>query len=580
MIRNANISRHIKKFSFFQNNFSVSSAIHTKPSNFNNRSFPNETTSSHDVYSRTKMISSYLNASRLDEALHLFDETPQRDTVMWNLMIKGCVTCGSLEMGLKLFDEMPEKNVVSWTTMINAFLKHGMIEEAKGMFREMPMRDTAAWNAMVHGLFMNGRVEEATRLFEVIPDRNVISWTTMISGLDQIGRSDEALSMFGKMVEIGVKPTSSTMCSALSSCARLGEFCLGSQIHGKITKLGYVFDTYVVASLITFYANCKRVEECVRAFNERLHKNVVVWTSLLTGYGANDQHKDALRVFGGMIGLGVMPNQSSFTSALNSSHEIEAHDLGRGIHGVSIKLGHDTDVFVGNSLVVLYTTCGNIHDGICSFKGIASKNVVSWNAIIVGCAQHGYGEWAVAFFGQMTKAGVKPDEITFTGLLSSCSHSGLLQKGRQLFECLRRQAVVEVKLEHYACFVDILCKSGELAEAEDLVNKMPMKANVSIWLALLSGCRAESETETAERVAERIFGLDPQCSAAYVLLSNIYAFSGRWGDAARVRRSMEVAGTVKQPGRSWVTTQRGREWRSQKYCLEGAKVENCQLEGC
>ncbi|KAL0310581.1 UNVERIFIED_CONTAM: Pentatricopeptide repeat-containing protein, mitochondrial [Sesamum angustifolium] len=152
----------------------------------------------------------------------------------------------------------------------------------------------------------------------------------------------------------------------------------------------------------------------------------------------------------------------------------------------------------------------------------------------------------------MAKAGVDPDEITFTGLLNSCSHSGMLQKGQYFFECLCQCASVEVKLEHYACMVDILCRSGKLDEAEDLVKKMPMEANLSIWLALLSGCRPQSNVEVAERAARNIFTIDPHCSAAYVLLSNIYASAGRWTDAARVRRNMKKMGTLKQPGRSWL----------------------------
>ncbi|XP_047951239.1 pentatricopeptide repeat-containing protein At5g46460, mitochondrial-like isoform X1 [Salvia hispanica] len=557
MIRNAKFSRQIQKFSFIQKNLSdsktplFSSKIPTKPSNSINWGFnqyqksPNETISSRDVYLRTKMISSCVNDFKLDEALNLFDETPQRDLIMWNLMIKGCISCGSLDMALKLFAEMPERNVVSWTTMISAFLKNGMVEQARGLFQEMPERDTAAWNAMIHGLFVNGRAEEASSMFELMPDRNVISWTTMISGLDQMGRNEEALSMFVKMVGIGVKLTSSTLCSVLSSCAKTGELCLGIQLHGQIAKLGYAFDTYIVASLITFYANCKRIEEFVKIYNEKLFKNVVVWTSVLTGYGANDEHESALEVFLKMIRLGVLPNQSTFTSTLNSSNEIETLDFGRGIHGAAVKLGFETDVFVGNALVVLYTKCGSIHDGIRSFKAIEKKNVVSWNTVIVGCAQHGCGEWAVTFLGQMVKAGVRPDGITFTGLLSACSHSGLWRKGRGLFEGLRRGSGVEVKLEHYACMVDILCRSGEVAEAEELVEGMPVEANVSIWVALLSGCRG-GEVEVAERVAERILRLDPGCTAGYVLLSNIYAGCGRWEDVARMRTRMKAAGAVKE----------------------------------
>ncbi|KAL3833584.1 hypothetical protein ACJIZ3_008320 [Penstemon smallii] len=506
-----------------------------------------------DVYLSTKMVSSYVENSKLNEALKLFDELPIKDVVLWNLMIKGCVNCGNLEMGLKLFDEMPERNVISWTTLMNAFLKSRKIEEAELLFNQMPDKDIAAWNAMIHGYFGNGKVEDAKRLFETMPSRNVISWTTMISGLDQQGKSDEALSIFGNMVGFGLKPTSSTFSCAITACANVGNLCLGSQTHGNIVKLGYIFDPYVTASLITFYAHCQLIDDCAKSFNEKMHLNVVVWTSLLTGYGINNKHEHALRVFGTMIRLGVLPNQSSFTSSLNSTCEMEAVDWGKGIHGVAIKLGLETDLFVGNSLVVLYTKCGNLSDGVSAFKEIANKNIVSWNAIIVGCGQHGCGEWALAFFTQMAKGGIKPDEITFTGLLNSCSHSGLLQKGKHLFKCVSRYPSIQVKLEHYACMVDILCRSGKLQEAEDLVTTMPMGPNLSIWLSLLSGCRAQSNLKVAEFAAKNIFAIDPHCSAAYVLLSNIYAFSGRWADAARIRREMKKAGTFKQPGHSWVT---------------------------
>ncbi|XP_073048201.1 pentatricopeptide repeat-containing protein At5g46460, mitochondrial [Primulina eburnea] len=498
----------------------------------------------------TKMISSYVENYRLDEALEMFDKMPIKDVVTWNNMIKGCVDCGNTEMGLKLFDEMPERNVISWTTVMNAMWKCGNVEEAEKLFCKMPAKDIAAWNGMIHGYFENSRVEEAMRLFGVMPSRNVISWTTVISGFDRLGRSDEALLLLKKMMRFGVQPTSSTLTSGQTACAKMGYLQLGSQIHGLLLKLGYAFDAYVTAALITLYANCKQIEDFVKAFNEKLHLNVVVWTSFLTGFGVNGKHEDALRVFCGMIRLGVSPNQTSFTSALNSSCEVESVDWGKIIHGATIKVGLEKDSYVGNSLVVLYTKCGNISDGIFTFKEISDKNIVSWNAIIVGSAQHGCGNWAIAFFSQMAKTGTEPDEITFTGLLNACSHSGMLQKGRHFFACLSQYSAIKPKLEHYACMVDILCRNGKLDDAEDLAKKMPMEPNLSIWLALLSGCRAQCNLEMAERVAKKVFEVDPSCSSAYVLLSNMYALAGRWTDAARTRMKMK---NVKQLGCSWVT---------------------------
>ncbi|XP_059669287.1 pentatricopeptide repeat-containing protein At5g46460, mitochondrial [Cornus florida] len=449
------------------------------------------------VHLCTKMIVGYAENQRIEDALKLFDKMPARDVASWNSMIKGCLNCGDFNMARKFFDEMPERNVISWTTMMNGFLQVGKVKEAEHLFHEMPTRDIAAWNSMIYGYFSNGRAEDAMKLFDKMPCRNVISWTSMISGLDQHGRSDEALILFPQMVGSGVEPTSNTFSCVITACAN--------------------------------------------AF------------ALHPGYGLNCKHEDALKVFSDMIKIGILPNQSSFTSALNSSCELDTLDRGKVIHTVAIKLGLETDVFVGNSLTVLYSKCGNINSGVAIFKKIDQKNIVSWNSVIVGCAQNGCGMWTLTLFTQMIRAGVDPDEISFTGLLLACSHSGMLQKGRCFFKYFGQCQSVEVKLEHYACMVDILGRSGKLEEAEELVRNMPMKASSTIWLTLLNACRMHSNLELAEKAATCVFDLDPQCSAAYVLLSNLYAFTSRWSDVARVRGKMKQRGVTKQPGCSWVT---------------------------
>lgn len=375
----------------------------------------------------------------------------------------------------------------------------------------------------------------------------------MISGLDQHGKSEEALFLFRKMVDSGIESNSSTLCSALTACANILALPQGAQVHASVFKLGYSLDEFISASLITFYANCKQVDNSYKVFHEKLHINVVIWTALITGYGLNSKHEYALEVFRDMVKIGVLPNQSSFTSALNSCSELEALDRGKVIHTAAIKMGLETDVFVGNSLIVMYTRCGGINDGVAVLKRINEKNIVSWNSIIVGCAQHGHGTWALIFFNQMLRAKVDPDEITLTGLLSACSHSGMLQKGRCFFKYFSQYKDIEVKLEHYSCMVDVLGRCGKLKEAEELIKNMPLKANSMVWLTLLSACKMHSNLEVAERVTKCIFDLEPNCSAAYILLSNLYASASKWGDASRIRVKMKQRGILKQPGCSWVT---------------------------
>ncbi|KAJ6298510.1 hypothetical protein OIU76_019628 [Salix suchowensis] len=492
-----------------------------------------------NIHLYTKMIAGYTRNDRLWDALKLFDKMSVRDVVSWNSMIKGCLDCGNLGMATRLFNEMPEKNVISWTTMVNGYLKFGRVEAAQRLFLDMQVKDVAAWNAMVHGYFENGRVEEGVRLFDEMPVRDVISWTSMIGGLDLNGKSEEALFVFKKMLSSGVEPTWSTFACVLSACANAVEFNLGFQVHGHVVKLGCCFHEFISASLITFYANCMKIEDAHKIFNETLTKNVVKWTALLTGYVWNNKNQDALSVFGDMTKMGVLPNQSTFSSTLNACCGLQALDKGKEIHTMAIRLGFETDVFVGNSLIVMYTECGNVNSAIAVFRNINEKDIVLWNSIIVGSAQHGFGTWALIFFNQMIRAGVDADEITFTGLLSACSRSGMLQKGRCFFGYISRHKSNALRLQHYACMVDILGRCGKLDEAEELVRNMPVKANSMIWLALLSACRMHSNLEVAERCAKRILDLDPSCSAAYVLLSNIYASSGRWADVSRMRVKMK-----------------------------------------
>ncbi|XP_021904797.1 pentatricopeptide repeat-containing protein At5g46460, mitochondrial-like [Carica papaya] len=354
-----------------------------------------------DVNLYTLMIVAYGRNNRLVDALKLFEKMPMRDVISWNSMIKACLDCGDLDMARKIFREMPEKNVVSWTTMINGYFQFGRVDVAERMFREMLVKDVAAWNSMVGGYLQFGRVDDALKLFEKMPCRNIISWTSLIGGLDQNGKSQEALCVFRKMLGSSVHPTSSTFACVLTACANALSSHQGEQIHGHVIKTGFCFDEFISASLITFYANCRQILCSRKVFDETLQRNVVIWTALLTGYGLNGMHEEALKLFSDMIRMRVLPNQSTLTSALNACCGLEAFDWGKEIHTVVVKLGFETKAFVSNSLIVMYSEGGKVYDAVAVFKKIDCKNMVSWNSVIVGCAQHGRGMWALTVFNQM-----------------------------------------------------------------------------------------------------------------------------------------------------------------------------------
>ncbi|XP_074590558.1 pentatricopeptide repeat-containing protein At5g46460, mitochondrial [Curcuma longa] len=501
----------------------------------------------------TMMINGYCRINRLDQAFRLFERMPARDAAAWNSMIKAALDCGELDLGRKLFDEMPDRNVISWTTMINGLSQFGRVDAAEELFLSMPLRDTAAWNAMISAYCDNGRVNDARSMFDKMPRPNVISWTAMIGGHDQNGESDKALCLFSELCLSGMKLSPRTYACVLTVCANASELRLGTQLHAHLVRTGYSLDSFVSSSLVNLYAKCKQIEDSSKLFNEKQEKDVVSWTALITGYGLNDRHEDALKEFDKMTASPVRPNQSTFTSALHSCCGLQALERGKKIHATTVKLGLDLDMFVKNSVIVLYSKCGDIDDSLMLFNCMDRRNLVSWNSIIMGCAQNGYGSFAIKLFDDMRKLNVQPDEITYTGLLTACSHSRMLEKGRNIFHMLERDPSVEVKLEHYSCMVDILGRCAMFEEAEELIRNMPMEPNVTIWLALLSACRIHANIEVARRTSKKVFDIDPESSAAYVLLSNIYASAGQWNDVSQTRLMMRSRGITKVPGASWIT---------------------------
>jgi pentatricopeptide repeat protein len=180
------------------------------------------------------------------------------------------------------------------------------------------------------------------------------------------------------------------------------------------------------------------------------------------------------------------------------------------------------------------------------------RDVVSWNSMISGYALHRYGKEALKVFDQMQLANVKPNDTTFVGVLSACSHTGLVDKGLQYFDSMRQEYSITPTEDHYGCVIGLLGRAGCLDEAEEIINNMPFEPPLSVLGALLGACRIHKKTELGKHVAECIFKMEPKTTAPYIALSNIYAAAGRWNDVIDVRKCMKDKAIKKNPGCSWV----------------------------
>eukprot|EP01018_Ginkgo_biloba_P031739 Gb_11664 [translate_table: standard] len=437
----------------------------------------------------------------------------QSDIFVGSALVDMYVKCEDIENARQVFDKMPERNVVSWTAMIAGYAQNGYVDEAMQLFQRMPLRNVVSWNAMIAGYAQSGNVDEALKLFEKMPERDVVSWTAMISAYASNGNVDEALKLFEKMPQRDVVSWN---------------------------------------TLIAGYAQNGRVDEALKLFQKMPQRDVVSWNALIAGYAQNGYFDEALKFFRQMQLTGVKPNSETFPSVLTACANLAALEHGKVVHEYIISSGFQFDVFVGSALVDMYAKCGSLEDACQVFDQMPRRNVVSWNAMIVGYAMHGCGKQALQLFEQMQQSATNPNHVTFVGVLSACCHAGLVDDAWHYFDCMSRYHQITPVMEHYCCMVDLLGRAGRLNDAHDFVNKMPFKPDAAVWGSLLGACRIHNNIELGEQVAERLFELDPKIAGPYVLLSNIYAAAGRWDGIERVRKMMKDRGVKKKPGCSWI----------------------------
>lgn len=475
----------------------------------------NDPGASRHAISSNKIIRTHLKKGNLDTARQVFDKMSEKTIFSWNLILTGYSKPGMLKEALQLFERIPDPDVFSFNILLSCYFNNLDIESARLLFDRMPVRDSASWNTMISGLCRNGKMGEAREFFRAMPRKNDVAWSAMISGYIQAGDLDSAVELFHEAPELDKGVFSWT-------------------------------------AMMTGFMAFGRVEEARDLFDKMPERNLVSWNSMVAGYVKNFRAEEGLNFFRMMVGSGIRPNPSTFSSVLLGCSDLSALELGKQVHQFILKSPLQHNITCGTSLLSMYCKCGDLGNANKLFDEMPCKDVVTWNAMISGYAQHGFGERAIQLFEKMRIGGTKPNWITFVGVLLACNHAGLVQLGIRYFDSMEKDYKVEAKPDHYTCMVDLLGRAGLLDEAVDLIGKMPFQPHSAIFGTLLGACRIHKNIELAEFAAQKLLDLDPFSAAAFVQLANVYAAMNRWDRVAKVRQAMKENKVVKTPGYSWI----------------------------
>ncbi|TXG62805.1 hypothetical protein EZV62_009799 [Acer yangbiense] len=491
-----------------------------------------------------------------------------------------------------LFKMMSDgKTHVTWTTMVTGYSQNGYGFKAIECFRDMraegvesnqytfPSVLTACssvsalgFGEQVHGCVIRGGLEanayvqsalvsmyvkcrdlnSGRRLLLNMSVDDVVSWNSMIVGCVRQGFEDEALSFFKQMHAREMKIDAFTYPSVLNCFTSNMDMKNAKSVHCLIIKTGFEAYKLVNNALVDMYAKRGSLGCAFTVFNHMQDKDVISWTSLVTGCAHNGSCEEALKYFCDMRIAGICPDQIVVASILSACAELTLLELGRQVHATSLKFGLGSSLSVGNSLVMMYAKCGSIEDANRVFDSMQVRDVITWTALIVGYAKNGRGKDSLQFYDQMLASGTKPDSITFIGLLFACSHAGLVENARHYIESMNKVYGIQTGPEHYACMIDLLGRLGKLVEAKELLDQMVVEPDATVWKAFLASCRVHGNLELGERAAKNLFELEPKNAMPYVLLSNMYSAAGKWDAAASIRKLMKSRGISKEPGCSWI----------------------------
>ena len=389
------------------------------------------------VILESALVDMYAKCRSIEDAQRLFDNMSQRDVVSWNAMITGYSLNGLEHEALKLFDQIKlsgiKPNQVTIAGVLSACAHLEDLQQGKHVHDYIITSgfepDVIVMNALVAMYAKCGNTEEGYRQFESMSEKDLILWNTMIAGYTLNGHCEDAIKLFCKMQLANETPNSITITSVLPACAHLVFVKLGEMIHGYLIRRGFESDVSVGSSLLYMYGKCRNMESARKVFDSMSQRDVISWNVMIAGYAQNGNCNLALTLICQMHGEDMKPNSITVASVLSACGYLAALQQGKEIHNFTLRNEFELDIFVGTALIDMYAKCGSIKDARLVFDQMSEKDVVSWTAMIPGYAIHGHGEDALTLFYQMQHAGLKPDHITFTAVLSACSHAGLIVEG-------------------------------------------------------------------------------------------------------------------------------------------------------
>ncbi|KAH7280860.1 hypothetical protein KP509_36G017300 [Ceratopteris richardii] len=481
----------------------------------------------------TGLLNLYSKCCSLEDVYNVFDNIRQRDTVSWNALIAAISRHSSIKDAFCSYQMMLYEgimpNCISFINLCDACKINNASKEALWIHALILAcgleKDFYVRKSIIAMYGKVGNLEQAQGVFGEFHDHDEITSNAMITTFSLSGKSIEAMSIFRQMQIEGILPGRFTLIDLI--CGFVGAEMLpeGRRLHATIYNGIHEDDLTVINTLLNMYGKTGMLEEARKLFQRANKQDSYTWSVMLGAYAQCDEGKDAILIFRRMLIEAILPDRVTYVSMVSVCASQTLLVDGKQLHVSILENAFNSDVNLMNALINMYGKCGSIEEASKVFNGMQTSNIVSWNALISVYALHGKGKEALQLYHKMSKDNVVPDSVTFSTVLSACSHSGLLKEGLECFISTGKSCTFKPTSEHVTCVVDLLCRAGLLEEGEKVMKTLLMQPTSVSWTILSAFCKMHSDKDRGEQFARNALDMEPENSSLYVLLSNVIAFT-------------------------------------------------------
>ncbi|GJS20327.1 pentatricopeptide repeat-containing protein [Tanacetum coccineum] len=437
------------------------------------------------------LLSMFVRFRDLGNAWYVFGKMSERDLFSWNVLIGGYCKGGCFDECLGLYDRMLWAGVRPDVYTFPSVLRTcGRVKDL-GRGREVHVHvlrfgfgvDVDVNNALISMYVKCGDVCSARLVFDGMGVKDTVSWNAMISGCFENGEFLEGLRLFREMIESYFVPDLMTMTSVISACEFTGDERLGKTVHGYAAKHVFRKDVSIDNALIQMYSRFGAWEEAERVFSTVRLKDVISWTSMISGYEKNGLPEKAIEIYKNMKMENVEPDEITIASVISACASLGLLNMGVELHKFAKRTGLLSYVIVTNALIDLYSKCKLIDKALEVFQRIPDKNVISWSSIILGLHINNRSVQAIYFFRKM-KVRLIPNTITLISVLSACGKIGALMTGKEIHAYALRTGLGFDGFVPNA-LLDMYVKCGKMKTAWKQFNSI--EKDIASWNTMLTG---------------------------------------------------------------------------------------------